>query len=75
MIEDYGHAIALLQVRLEMLRFLGFSAWESLPLLQQWQHPQARYNLTLENYQDLAEQLRQELRRAYQRSRSNGEKG
>lgn len=65
MIEDFTTAIALLQVRCEMLRFLEFSDWEALPLLQQWQNPQARYSLTIDDYQTLAELLRVELRRVY----------
>ena len=69
MIEDFTTAIALLQVRCEMLRFLGFSEWESLPLLQQWKNPQTRYSLTIADYQHLAELLRIELRRIYKERR------
>jgi len=68
-IEDFTTAIALLQVRCEMLRFLGFSEWEALPLLQQWKNPQAKYSLTLADYQQLAELLRIELRRVYKERR------
>jgi len=67
---DFSRAIAAIQVRIDLLVWMGDATWRELPTVECWLNAQCRYSLSYEDYCNLAESLKQQCQQIY-RSRKH----